>query len=191
MILALALAAAMPVEAAERAFAAQAQREGQWTAFRATAAPDAVMFVPQPVKAQEWLAGRKDPKSAVMWWPAKAFVSCDGALAVTTGPWVGRKGRGYFTTVWQRQADGGWKWLLDQGEDLATPRAAGETETVRARCGKPLTEPVAQEAGGRSGGGSSPDGTLRWQWRVAADRVRTVEVMLAGRGTVLADRVAP
>ena len=41
---------------AERGFAVRAQRDGQWTAFRATADADALMFVPQPVKAQELLA---------------------------------------------------------------------------------------------------------------------------------------
>ena len=40
---------------AERAFAADAQQRGQWTAFRATATEEAVMFVPQPVNAQAFL----------------------------------------------------------------------------------------------------------------------------------------
>jgi hypothetical protein len=37
---------AQSVIEAERAFGAKAQQEGFWTAFRATAAPDALMFVP-------------------------------------------------------------------------------------------------------------------------------------------------
>src|SRR3546814_3106008 len=39
--------------AAEIRFAQRAQEEGQWTAFRETAHPAAVMFVPERVKAQD------------------------------------------------------------------------------------------------------------------------------------------
>src|SRR3546814_14659984 len=51
--------------AAEIRFAQRAQEEGQWTAFRETAHPDAVMFVPERVKAQDWLKSQKDPAEAV------------------------------------------------------------------------------------------------------------------------------
>ena len=127
MILALALAVAMPVEAAERAFAAQAQREGQWTAFRTTAAPDAVMFDPEMVRTHDLLAGKADPPAAVMWWPARTITSCDGTLALSTGPWTTRTGKaqGTFTTVWQRQAGGGWKWLYDSGRQTPAKVSAG------------------------------------------------------------------
>ena len=104
----LALAAASPtVIDAERAFAQMAQDKGQWTAFRATAAPDAVMFVPQPVKAQAWLKDKKDPPKAIRWQPTHAWVSCDDKTAVDTGNWQRPDGTvGFFTTIWQRQADG-------------------------------------------------------------------------------------
>jgi hypothetical protein len=111
MILALLLAAAEPPMTAidaERAFVADAQKLGQWTAFRKYAADDAVMFVPQQVNAQAFLKDRKDPPASVYWWPGKSFVSCDGSYAVNTGPWVRQYGKavGYFTTVWKRQPDG-------------------------------------------------------------------------------------
>ena len=103
MILALLLAAAEPQSAidAERAFAADAQKLGQWTAFRKYAADDAIMFAPQKVNAQEFPKPLKDPPTAVFWWPGKSFVSCDGSYAVNTGPWVRQWGKavGYFTTV--------------------------------------------------------------------------------------------
>ena len=60
------------------AFARDAQRIGQWTAFRKYADRDAVMFTPQAVWARDFLKGRKDPPKAVRWWPAHSFVSCDG-----------------------------------------------------------------------------------------------------------------
>ena len=52
MIIALLLAASSPTALdAERAFAADAQRIGQWSAFRKYADRDAVMFMPQAVWA--------------------------------------------------------------------------------------------------------------------------------------------
>src|SRR3546814_3324874 len=50
--------------AAEIRVAQRAQEEGQWTAFRETAHPDAVMFVPERVKAPDWLKSQKDPAEA-------------------------------------------------------------------------------------------------------------------------------
>lgn len=138
MILLVALAGAMmPVEAAERAFAAQAQRDGQWTAFRATAAPDAVLFAPEMTRTAVLLKDERDPPVALMWWPARTITSCDGTLAVSTGPWVGPggKGQGTFTTVWARRADGGWQWLLDSGRDMPARQPAGDrTLAMKADC---------------------------------------------------------
>lgn len=73
--------------AAEIAFARLAQEKGQWTAFRETAAPEAVMFVPQRVKARDWLKSQKDPAEAVKWQAHAVYVSCDGNVGVTTGAW--------------------------------------------------------------------------------------------------------
>jgi hypothetical protein len=178
VIFALLLAAAAPQSAidAERAFAAAAQTDGQWTAFRAYAAPDGVLFTPQQVNAQEWLKGRADPPQAVMWWPAEAWISCDGTTALTTGPWLRDGGRtaGYFTTVWRRQPDGSWKWLLDHGHTLARPRPAGDAPKVRrASCeGLPTVKRVEGVRGYETG--SSPDGSLVWNWNVFENGARIV-----------------
>ena len=73
MIVALLLAAfSMPSAIdAERAFAADAQRLGQWTAFRKYADRDAVMFTPQAVWARDFLKGRQNTPKAGRWWPAR------------------------------------------------------------------------------------------------------------------------
>ena len=76
---------------AERAFAADAQRIGQWSAFRKYADRDAVMFTPQAAWARDFLHGRKDPPKAISWRPAHSYVSCDGRTAVNTGPVVRRR----------------------------------------------------------------------------------------------------
>ncbi len=109
------------VVATELAFARAAQEKGQWAAFRQFAADDAVMFVPQPVKAKDWLKGRAEPAVAVKWQPYEVWMSCDGSLAVTKGAWQRPKGVGYFTTVWRRQKNGDYKWVLDQGDALKEP----------------------------------------------------------------------
>ena len=46
---------------AERAFAADAQKVGQWTAFRKYATDDAVMFVPAAGQCADLLKDKKDP----------------------------------------------------------------------------------------------------------------------------------
>ena len=178
MLAALMLAAAAPAPAAmgaidaERAFAADAQKLGQWTAFRKYAAPDALMFVPQPVNAHAWLKGRKDPPFSVYWWPGRSYVSCDGTTAINTGPWVRGFGRsvGYFTTVWKRRPRGGWTWVYDAGDELKFARdEGGDIKPVVAACGKrpageaPMLGTIAA-VGYRSGGGRSADGSLAWSW---------------------------
>ncbi len=148
MLSVLLLAAAAPGTTAvdaERAFAADARRLGQWTAFRKWADPTAVMFTPQAVWAHEFLKGRKDPPRAVSWWPARSFTSCDGDLAVNTGPSLTAEGRhGYFTTVWARQKDGGWKWTVDGGDRLVKPLARPSRPVVRkASCAGLRRNPAA------------------------------------------------
>ena len=157
---------------AEREFALLAQTSGQWTAFRATAAPDATMFVPQPVNAQAWLAERADPPRSVAWQPHAVFVSCDGRMAATTGAaqWPGG-GHGMFTTIWQKQPDGYWKWIVDHGAPVSVARAARPVVAeLRARCGRSRTTaapaPLVRDASDSVGGGSSPDRSLHWSYVV-------------------------
>jgi hypothetical protein len=202
MIAALLLAAAAPPSAidAERAFAADAQKLGQWTAFRKYATDDALMFIPQPTNAQTFLKERKDPPVSVFWWPGQSYVSCDGNTAVNTGPWVREWGKsvGYFTTVWQRQADGNWKWIYDGGDSLTLPRAeGGDIKPLIASCktkaGKAsyswMAAPAPATAEGRS-----KDGTLYWSWMVEQSGARQLVVQLWMGDkflTVIHDRVAP
>ena len=196
MLAALLLQAAVPDTAleAERAFNAMAQARGQWTAFRTFATPDAVMFNPQPEKVQELLKNAREPKIAVQWWPGESYVSCDGSVAVNTGPWVLPKASGYFTTVWQRQADGGYRWVYDGGDGLTNSLPLAEKPLVRrAKChAGPLPQPAAVE-GAKEGAGASADKSLQWHWTVWPDGRRVFTVMLwNGRGwqRVLHNKIA-
>ena len=180
MILALLLAATAPTAIdAEYSFASDAQRIGQWSAFRKWADKDAVMFTPQAVWARHFLKDRKDQPKSVRWIPAQSFVSCDGRTAVNTGPWVSGDGKkhGYFTTVWQRDKDA-WRWVYDAGEDLKGPMPTLPRPVVnRAACrGKapgapiipppPLTPKQALTTPEDNGRGESADKTLGWDWKV-------------------------
>jgi hypothetical protein len=198
MLALLLLAAADPETAvdAERAFNRAAQTDGQWTAFRAFMTPDATIFTPQPVRAADSLPA-KNPPIAVQWWPAESYVSCDGSVAVNTGPWVRPKASGYFTTVWERQADGHYKWSVDGGDALETPRALPEEPKVRrAACHFPRGKAVQiiwEPGADQRGQGVANDGTLAWQWRVKPDGARTfVAKIWNGKAfeTVVRDEIA-
>ena len=176
---------------AERNFAADAQRIGQWTAFRKYADRDAVMFTPQAQWAYNFLKGRKNPPKSLNWWPAHSFLSCDGRTAVNTGPWAATDGkiRGYFTTVWQRTG-GRWRWVYDGGGPLAAgaapPAKPAKAQVHRAGCGKapgapviappPLSHHNARTSPEDNGRGESADKTIGWDWRVAKDGSRHFRV---------------
>lgn len=188
-LLLLAAAASPTAIDAEKAFARDAQRIGQWTAFRKYADRDAVMFTPQAAWARDFLAGRKDPPKALSWWPEHSFTSCDGRIAVNTGPWVGADGKrhGYFTTVWQREG-AKWRWVYDGGDDRDGPLPAVSAAKVhRASCsGKapgapviaplPLTSKQARTTPDDSGSGQSADRTLGWDWKVGKKGERHLRV---------------
>jgi hypothetical protein len=173
------------VFAAEIAFNRLAQEKGQWTAFRETAADDAVMFVPQRVLAKQWLKGKPDPAKSVSWAASSVHVSCDGNLAASTGNWKRSDGSvGYFTTIWRRDKKGQWRWVLDHGDTLAIPREApeflvGKVATCRKREKSAAVPPA--------------DDSLTWSADVAADGSRRVSVR-AWNGSdydvVIDDRVA-
>ena len=210
MLLTLLLAAAAPMTAvdAERAFANDAKRLGQWTAFRKYADETAVMFTPQAVWAHEFLAGRKDPPRSVRWAASNSWVSCDGRTAINRGPAQTGAGKtyGHFTTVWLRDK-GQWKWTYDGGDSQSTPGALPKRATVkRASCAgltrigkeyreetKP-TERIAGKPPADGGQGRSADGTLIYEWKVSASGERRFEAKLwGGRNyvTILDQRVPP
>jgi hypothetical protein len=185
---------------AERAFSRDAQRNGQWTAARAYADEDAVMFTPQAIWARDFLKGRKDPAAATRWSPNASYVSCDGLMAVNTGPWQSANGQqsGFFTTVWQ-QEKGRWRWVSDGRHTLAKPIAARATPIVRkASCrgrapGPPLMAAPSTKKGPGGlapddfGRGYSSDRTLGWDWRVGPNGVRRFRAFLwTGRGYTIA-----
>lgn len=180
------------IVAAELAFNRLAREEGQWTAFRETADDGAVMFVPDPVDARDWLKNRANPPVSVSWQPHQVWVSCDGTLGVSKGAWQRPDGSvGYFTTVWHRQKDGEYRWVLDQGDELDEPLEAPEMLAGQiAEC------PPGRGPGGiarrddeqrlpaiaMAGSGRSDDGSLEYSWQVEPDLARTVTLRMRKGG---------
>jgi ketosteroid isomerase-like protein len=111
---------------ADRAFAAHARTiaavQGFGPAFGAFADPGAAFASQAGVlwEAEAIRAGVKtDPGEALEWEPALGAAAASGDLAWTSGRAVYRaEGKEAFTkylTIWARQPDGSWRWLLDAG----------------------------------------------------------------------------
>lgn len=190
MIAALLLASAPIATAvdAEAAFAHDAKKIGQWSAFRKWADRDAVMFTPKAVWARTFLKPLKDPPRAISWRPARSYVSCDGRIAVNTGPWFTQDGTlaGYFTTVWQK-TPAGWRWAYDGGGPASGPAPTGKPKVHTASCrtraaGPPIIPPLpltpkqALTTPEDTGRGQSADKTLGWDWKVEKSGARRFRV---------------
>jgi ketosteroid isomerase-like protein len=126
-----ALAAAVDdVLATDRAFAAMAKAKGARAAFAEYADPQAVMFRSGvgPVKGRVAISQVfAEPAAATPTWdPEAAEVAASGDLAyswgwfvwtpVPGGPLDGKPAAtGYYVSIWKKQPDGAWKWVVDLG----------------------------------------------------------------------------
>ena len=116
--------------ATERAFAAATAELGVRDGFLAFFADDAVALEAGPDATATRLVSGRDRLLAqplqplpiantLMWNPHTGQVSADGTLGWLTGPFVVRSrtgdaiaGQGAYFSVWKRQADGTWRWLI-------------------------------------------------------------------------------
>ena len=124
---------AAPVDdvlAADRAFAALAKEKGARAAFVEFADPQAIMFRSGvgPVKGREAIGNVfPDPAPTTPAWdPEGAEVAASADLAYTWGwfawtpvpggPMEGKPpATGYYVSIWKKQPDGRWKWVVDLG----------------------------------------------------------------------------
>lgn len=177
------------VIAAELAFARMAREKGTWTAFRATATDDALWPAPEWQNVKAALKGLPDPAQPIVWEPDLVWSSCDGSFALSTGPatWPnGRRSR--FATIWQRQDDGGYRWVLDQGLDADTNYTRPEMIAAQvAECGERRARDPREKArrGAAWQSGQSDDGTLAWATELAADCSRRFTVRARRGGTLV------
>ena len=125
--------------AAEYNFAKSASEVGTHDAFLKFIADDGILFRPTPVNGKKFLNENNKPSNSLLsWYPAIAFVSRSGDLGFTTGPWEWRRSKtdssalafGNFCTVWQRQLNGEWKFVIDIGNRNDKPHAQPEALKV-------------------------------------------------------------
>ena len=114
---------------AERAFARKALDSSIRDAFFEYMANDAILFRPTPVNGKEYFRARPaNPGPILAWYPSYAELSGSNDLGWTTGPWEFRSAKdkepeawGHFASVWQKQIDGSYKVLLDEGHSCPKP----------------------------------------------------------------------
>jgi ketosteroid isomerase-like protein len=113
----------------ERAFDAMAQEKGILAAFEHFAAPDVAFIDTDPRKfrgaeAVRQRMGNSPPGAKLTWAPLFTDVSDDGTLGYNYGRYEARgKGpdgaevlrTGFFLSIWKRQPDGSWKYVMDTG----------------------------------------------------------------------------
>ncbi|MFN8241360.1 MAG: DUF4440 domain-containing protein [Bacteroidales bacterium] len=114
---------------ADRDFSALSARAGMHEAFLTYVADSGVLLRDDayPLVGKESLAslfsGRPDTTFTLTWEPVRGIISSSGDLGYTYGYYTrvvkatGEKGRGTYLTIWQKQKDGSWKFVLDTGTD--------------------------------------------------------------------------
>lgn len=106
----------------ELGFAAAARQDNVRDAFLAHIADDGILFRPGPVHGRDALEHQQPGPELLAWRPIYAEAAASGDLGFTTGPWSFRPRRdtadvafGHFVTVWKKQSDGAWRFVLDIG----------------------------------------------------------------------------
>ena len=119
-------------------FSKMAQERGLAEAFATYAAPDATMMPmnQNPVLGRELIRGQfadMPQETKLLWKPFAADVAKSGDLGYTLGTYelhtreadgrpVTRYGK--YCSVWRKQADGTWKWVVDIGNASPEPKDA-------------------------------------------------------------------
>ena len=145
----------------EQAFSKMAEEQNAREAFMAFIADDGLLFRPGAVNGKKWMLEHplptSDKKPLLAWQPAYAGMAASGDMGFTTGPWEAKadindekpQGYGHFVTVWKKQADGSWKFVVDLG--ISHPQSGGPltlwtpAETPNKEF-KPVDVPIAREA---------------------------------------------
>jgi ketosteroid isomerase-like protein len=119
----------------EQAFSKMAQDKTIREAFMTFIADDGLLFRPGAVNGKKWMLEHpvppSDKKPLLAWQPAFAGMAESGDMGFTTGPWEFKgdikdenpSGYGHFVTVWKKQPDGSWKFVVDLG--ITHPQSGG------------------------------------------------------------------
>ncbi|MFA5804151.1 MAG: hypothetical protein WC879_05870 [Melioribacteraceae bacterium] len=114
--------------ATEYAFVSAAAEIGTRDAFLKFIADDGIIFRPNAVNGKAYLSDAPKRPGLLIWFPIYAGISRDGDMGFTTGPADFKKDQdsssiwfGNFSTVWQRQSDGEFRFVIDMGSSNNKP----------------------------------------------------------------------
>jgi ketosteroid isomerase-like protein len=139
----------------EQAFSKMAEEKNTQDAFLAFIADDGLLFRPGAVNGKKWMIEHPaqppaDKKPLLAWQPSYAGMAASGDMGFTTGPWESKadikdekpQGYGHFVTVWKKQPDGSWKFVVDLG--ISHPQSGGPQTlwTPADTSGKETFKPV-------------------------------------------------
>lgn len=112
---------------ADRDFSSMSVREGMFKAFLQYIEEEGVILRDNslPLKGREVLlqaySGRSDTTFVLSWEPLFGKISDSGDLGYTYGIWTNTEKstnqitKGTYLTIWHKQVDGSWKFVLDTG----------------------------------------------------------------------------
>lgn len=115
---------------ADRAFSRLSVESGIYEAFDQFMADSAMMLRDQshPIIGRERIRDlfTPPPEGTLEWEPIHAYVAASGDLGYTVGRYTytsadttgeAATAGGYYVTIWKKQTDGSWKYVLDAGTD--------------------------------------------------------------------------
>jgi ketosteroid isomerase-like protein len=131
----------------EDAFCAMAQEKGLLAAFEHFAAPDVAFIDTDPRRFRGLAAVRErlgpDVPGAKLTWSAMfTDVSDDGTLGYNYGRYESRRPGadgtelvrgGFFLTIWKRQPDGSWRYVMDTGAPDRAPAAPAGGDAAKKK----------------------------------------------------------
>jgi ketosteroid isomerase-like protein len=125
----------------EYAFAKAAKDTTIRESFVTYIADDGLLFRPGAVNGKKWMSEHPVPPSdkrpLLAWQPSFAGMAKAGDMGFTTGPWEYKEdmndtkvvGYGHFVTVWKKQANGTWRFVVDLG--ISHPGSGGPLNNWR------------------------------------------------------------
>jgi ketosteroid isomerase-like protein len=111
----------------DREFSEMSVQEGMFKAFLSFIDTNGVILRDNSLPSRgiealrQYYSGKSDSAFILRWEPVFEKISLCGDLGYTYGIWTntlkvsGEKSQGTYITVWQKQKDGSWKFVLDTG----------------------------------------------------------------------------
>jgi ketosteroid isomerase-like protein len=125
---------------AERAFSQMSVERNTRDAFIYFFAPNSILIEEgKEVNGLEASKNRPADSTMLKWYPVYADIAGSKDFGWTTGPYQFFKNRqdttpagsGYYSSVWEKQPDGGWKVLFDLGSSVAEPQVPSLTTSSK------------------------------------------------------------